>query len=99
MPLSKEAQVFADATPLHRNDEDFPQFCGPIMLDLMKQGHTDLAIAEAMVDGLAEALKDEEPLPADQRQPMIDAALNGIVAQLRAAHTLAQTRGVEVVIA
>lgn len=99
MSLSKEAQKFADVTPLHINDKDFPNFCGPIILELMKEGHTDLAISEAMVDGMADALKDIDPLPADQRQPMIDAACGGIVAQLRAGHKLAHALGAEAVIA
>lgn len=99
MSLSKEAQKFADATPLHIDDADFPKFCAPIILGLMGEGHTDLAISEAMVDGMAEALKDIEPLPAGQRQPMIDAAVHGIVAELRAGHTFAQARGAEIVLA
>lgn len=99
MTLSKEAQTFADATPLHINDEDFPKFCAPIILELMKEGHTNQVIAEAMVDGMAEALKDIDPLPANQREPMIEAAVEGIIAQLRAAYTLAQSRGAEAVIA
>lgn len=97
MELSEEAKTFAAATLVHVNDEDFPNFAAPIILEMMKKGHTNLAIAEALVDGMADGLKEIEPLPEGQREPMIKHACWGIVAKCRRAYVLAQEQGVETV--
>lgn len=98
MALNKQAQLFADAAPAHLSDPDFPNFCAPLIVLLMKEGHDDKTIAEAMVDGMSEALKDIEPMPEGQREPMIAAAQNGIIAQIRGGFDLAQRTGAEFVL-
>lgn len=97
MSLSKEAQVFADTAPDRYEDIDyFPSFIKPIILDMIQNGYSDRAIAESLIDGLANGLNHIEPLPINMREIMIQTSIYCLISITRHAFNEAKTIGMDV---